>query len=321
MTDSGSQANPFPSRRLTAKLAWLGVLASLAMALAIGGASVYSAYTPLKQRSEETFSAVLELSGERVLELFGAIQENLDSIARHPQLVTTMLAATKPVEGADASGSDLSELLARTLLRMPEFDGLLVIDQRAQLRKQYDEAMAKRDRAQINIISAQTAQADAQLALIDERLSRTHITAPFSGVIISGDLSQSLGASVRRGDVLFEIAPLDTYRVILKVNEHDINDVEVNQSGELVLSAMSDTVFPFTVERITPVSTAEEGENYFRVEAVLSNNPETVQRDMARLRPGMEGAGKISIDQRKLIWIWTHDIIDRLRLWVWRWLT
>jgi len=130
MTDSGSQINSFPSRRLTAKLAWLGVLATLAMALAIGGASVYSAYAPLKQRSEETFAAVLELSGERVLELFGAIQANLNSIARHPQLVNAMLAATAPVEGADASGSDLSELLARTLSRMPEFDGLLVIDPR-----------------------------------------------------------------------------------------------------------------------------------------------------------------------------------------------
>ena len=83
---------------------------------------------------------------------------------------------------------------------------------------------------------------------------------------------------------------------------------------------MSDKAFPFTVRRITPVSTAEEGENYFRVEAVLMTNPDRVQQDMERLRPGMEGAGKIKIEQRKLIWIWTHDFIDRLRLWVWRWL-
>lgn len=193
--------------------------------------------------------------------------------------------------------------------------------QRAQLRKQYDEAMAKRDRAQINIISAQTAQADAQLALIDEQLSRTQITAPYSGVIISGDLSQSLGASVRRGDVLFVIAPLDTYRIILKVNEHDINDIEVDQNGELVLSSMTETILPFTVQRITPVSTAEEGENYFRVEATLANDPEATQQGMKNLRPGMEGAGKISIEQRKLIWIWTHDMINRLRLWAWRWLS
>ena len=213
------------------------------------------------------------------------------------------------------------EVLATLDDRDLKLERLKWSSQRAQQLKQYDEALAKRDRAQINIVSAQIAQADAQLALLDEQLSRTRITAPFSGIIISGDLSQSLGASVRRGDVMFEIAPLEAYRVILKVDEHDINDVAVDQGGELVLSAMPETVFPLTIKRITPVSNAEEGENYFRVEAALTNEPGTAPQDLTRLRPGMEGAGKIIVERRKLIWIWTHDLLDRLRLWSWRWLT
>jgi hypothetical protein len=192
--------------------------------------------------------------------------------------------------------------------------------QRAQLLKQYDEALAKRDRAQINIVNAQIAQADAQLALLDEQLVRTRIIAPFSGLIISGDLSQSLGASVRRGEVLFEIAPLESYRIILKVSERDINDVTVGQEGELVLSAMPEQEFAFSVQRITPVSTTEEGENYFRVEARLLQTADQTQSAMERLRPGMEGAGKIKVDERKLIWIWTRDFMNWLRLWVWRWM-
>ena len=219
--------------------------------------------------------------------------------------------------GDVVSGGDLLATLDDRDLKL---ESLKWSSQRAQLRKQYDEALAKRDRAQINIIGAQIAQADAQLALNAEQLARTRITAPFSGVLISGDLSQSLGATVRRGDVLFEIAPLDTYRIILKVNEHDINDVALRQRGELTLAAMPETVFPFTVQRITPVSTAEEGENYFRVEAVLSNDPAVGRQDMQRLRPGMEGAGKIDVERRRLIWIWTHDLTDRLRLWLWRWM-
>ena len=126
---------------------------------------------------------------------------------------------------------------------------------------------------------------------------------------------------MRRGDVLFEIAPLEAYRIILKVDEHDINDVAVDQVGELVLSAMPETVFPLTVKRITPVSKAEEGENYFRVEAALVNDPETTRQELKRMRPGMEGAGKINVDRRKLVWIWSHDLLDRLRLWAWRWIT
>ena len=70
---------------------------------------------------------------------------------------------------------------------------------------------------------------------------------------------------------------------------------------------------PFIVKQITPVSTAREGRNYFRVEADLQGSRE-------RLRPGMEGVGKIEIDRRRLIWIWTHQVIDWLRLKLWSWL-
>ena len=38
-----------------------------------------------------------------------------------------------------------------------------------------------------------------------------------------------------------------------------------------------------------------------------------------KLRPGMEGVGKISIDRRKLIWVWTHKAVDWLRLQIWKW--
>jgi hypothetical protein len=39
----------------------------------------------------------------------------------------------------------------------------------------------------------------------------------------------------------------------------------------------------------------------------------------ARLQPGMEGIAKITIDRRKLIWVWTHKAIDWGRMQLWRW--
>jgi hypothetical protein len=58
---------------------------------------------------------------------------------------------------------------------------------------------------------------------------------------------------------------------------------------------------------------SEEGRNYFRVEGGLDSvSP--------RLRPGMEGFGKIEVDRRRLIWIWTHDLIDWVRMKAWTWL-
>ena len=160
---------------------------------------------------------------------------------------------------------------------------------------------------------ARYAQAQSQLDLALEKLKRTRITSAIDGVIVSGDLSQMLGTPVEQGKVLFQIAPLSAYRVILEVDERDIAQLQVGQTGELALSGIPGERLRFAVKTITPVSTAQDGRNYFRVEAQLDDAS-------ARLRPGMEGVGKIGVGSRKLIWIWTHPLTDWLRLWAWRWL-
>jgi len=205
------------------------------------------------------------------------------------------------------------ELLCLLDDRDLKLERLRCFTQEEQLVRQYHEAMAKHDRPQIRITKAKIDQAEAQIALIDEQLLRTKVIAPFHGVIIKGDLSQSLGAPVERGQVLFEVAPLESYRVIVEVDERDIADVAVGQGGELVLPSVPGDAFPIVIDKITPVSTAKEGRNYFRVEAHLRDN------SSVRLRPGMEGVGKITVDRRKLIWIWTHELIDWLRLKLWAW--
>ena len=193
-----------------------------------------------------------------------------------------------------------------------KLEHLKAASQREQLLRQYREVMAEHDRPQIRITMAQLSQVNAQLELLNYQLARTKVRTPFAGVIMTGDFSQSLGAPVEKGQVLFEIAPLDSYRVILQVDERDIADVGVGQGGKLTLSSIPGDELAFTVVKITPVSTADEGRTYFRVEAHLDGKPE-------RLRPGMEGVGKINIDRRKQIWIWTHGLVDWLRLWLWSW--
>src|SRR5205823_2640136 len=140
---------------------------------------------------------------------------------------------------------------------------------------------------------------DAQLALVEDKLARAVLVAPFDGVVVAGDLSQLLGTPVEQGKVLFQVAPLSAYRVVLEVDERDIAQVHVGQAGELALSGIPDQRLRFAVKNITPVSTAQDGRNYFRVEAQLDDAS-------ARLRPGMEGVGKIAVRRRKLAWIWTH---------------
>ncbi len=169
------------------------------------------------------------------------------------------------------------------------------------------------DRTQISILRAQIDQAAAQLGLAEEALARTEVVAPFDGIVLEGDLDRSLGSPVERGSVLFEIAPLDGYRIIVEVDGRDIADVAVGQTGRLTLAALPDEPVSLVVERITPISTARDGRNYFRVEAAL-------EEPIAALRPGMEGVAKIDAGRRQRIWIWTHGLLDWLRLQLWSFL-
>ncbi len=130
--------------------------------------------------------------------------------------------------------------------------------------------------------------------------------------MVSGDLSQSLGSPVERGQILFEVAPLKAYHLILKVNEEDIGHLKTSQQGSLALASMPQKLLPFTIKKITPVSTAENGHNSFRVEAGME-----MKSDL--LRPGMEGIAKIEINRRKLLWIWTHGFFDWLKMSLWTW--
>ena len=143
------------------------------------------------------------------------------------------------------------------------------------------------------------------------RLARVQVVAPFDGVVVKGDLSQLLGSPVEQGKVLFELAPLDAWRVVLKVDERDVGRVSVGAPGELVLASVPGQAWPFTVSKLTPVSVAEDGRNHFRVEAALDG-------DAPKLSPNMEGVAKVQVGRETLLWIWTHRLTDWLRLAWWK---
>jgi RND family efflux transporter MFP subunit len=176
-----------------------------------------------------------------------------------------------------------------------------------------ERAIGDRNRADVNITSAEVDEAEAQIKLIDEQLARTKITAPFDGIVVSGDLAQEIGAPVQRGQVLFEVAPLDSYRVALEVDESQIGDIHVGQTGRLVVTSLPNEVFALTVSKMTPVAKAHDGHNFFRVEARLNEAA-------PQLQPGMRGAAKLDVEDRRLVWIWGRSFINWVTLSAWRWL-
>lgn len=184
-------------------------------------------------------------------------------------------------------------------------------------RDQYDnrlrEAMATHDLAEVQVLGAQLNQAEAELNLVTKKIEYAHLVAPFDGLVVSGDLSQQVGAPVEAGKKLFEIAPLQSYRVILQIDEREIRHIKIGQPGMLVITGIAGDPQALMIQKVTPVATAEDGKNFFRVEASLSDAS-------TRLRPGMEGIGKVVTDRHSLWWVLIHSFTDWLTLTLWTWM-
>lgn len=233
---------------------------------------------------------------------------------------STQLAKVAPFDGFVAeslvrAGDTVKrgQLMARLEDRDLKLERLRWVAEVEQSQRKFQVAMAQADRGSMGVLAAQAHQAEAQLALVDEKLVRAQLTAPFDGVVVSGDLSQAIGNPVELGRTLFEVAPLEGFRVVLQVDDRDIARLALGQPGELVLSSLPDRAMPFTISSITSVATQHDGRNVFRVEAQMQGTP-------ARLRPGMEGVGKVVVGERSLLWIWTHGFFDWLRLSFWSWM-
>ena len=109
----------------------------------------------------------------------------------------------------------------------------------------------------------QIEESEAQIGLLDALIARARLSAPFGGVVVAGDLSRSIGGTVRRGDLLFQVAPLDAYRVVLSVDESQIADVRLGQRGSLLTTSLPTEPLALEIEQITPVAEAGEGRTVF----------------------------------------------------------
>jgi hypothetical protein len=218
--------------------------------------------------------------------------------------------ATAPAKAGDMvhAGDVLATLDDHDL----QLDRVRWQSERERLILKSREAMSKHDPGTSGQLDAQLRQTDAQIALTAEKLKRTRITSPIDGMLVSGDMSQLIGAPIETGKVLYEVAPLEDYRVIVRLDERDIRYVRPGQSGHVLLQGMTGDSVPFTVQRITSVAETDSGHNTFRVEGTLVVSP-------ANLRPGMEGIGKIEIAEHSYAWVWTRGLRDWLRMLVWNW--
>ncbi len=180
----------------------------------------------------------------------------------------------------------------------------------AKLDKQYLDALSKDEAGPIVIAASKLAEARSQLELAEGQLERTALRAPFEGVLISGDLSQSIGMPVKRGQELMTIATERAYRVVAEVDEQDVAALRAGQKAQVLFAALPEPI-AFTVTRIAPVATTADGRNVFEAEGNAAAGADA-------LRPGLRGVAKIEIEPSFVAVVWWQRASQWLRHMAWR---
>jgi membrane fusion protein (multidrug efflux system) len=148
-------------------------------------------------------------------------------------------------------------------------------------RSKFDRAV---DLARSKFISGQARDeaennlkvAEASLALVEARLAKTEIKAPFSGII--GLRSVSVGDYVKEGADLVNLESIDPLKVDFRVPEVYLRQVQAGQPLEISLDAYPNKTFDGRVLAVNPLIDAAGRSVVIRAQ---------VKNQDSSLRPGM----------------------------------
>lgn len=161
---------------------------------------------------------------------------------------------------------------------------------------------------QAEMLKAQKIEKDLQL--LQHRLDRIRILAPQNGVITEGDLEKATGATVRKGEPIMEIAPLDEFFVKLEIDEWDIPFVKEGLTMEVQLHSFFDKRWQTKITYISPKIAVAEQKNILICKGKLTNTQQ-------KLLPGMSGEARILIGEERLWWVWLRKPIMWMKAKLW----
>jgi len=181
----------------------------------------------------------------------------------------------------------------------------------SKTRREEDKFRADVRLAEMRVSQAQSEQLYSRLNIVQLRLSKADVKAPFKGIIIEGDQHERIGSPVKQGEVLFKLGRIEDIRVEAKVSESEIQNIMPGARGQVALTSRPNEFFDITVQRIEPAAVSDQAGNIFQV--VCSFNNQVPQW----FRPGMTGVSKIEAGKKTLFWVVSHRTFDFLRLKLW----
>ena len=187
------------------------------------------------------------------------------------------------IEGAEvAAGAPLVRLRNLTMER----EAVVLRRTVDSLGARLTEARARASVASLGTLEARHAEYSARLAAAQSRLEQLTIRAPFSGVVVTPRLEETIGRWFDGGDIVVEFIRADTVELRVALQRHGATWVEPGQTAEIISHADVGKQIRATVSNVSAAGSAGEGVVEARIR--LSN-------DGYALRPGVTGEAKITV--------------------------
>lgn len=175
-----------------------------------------------------------------------------------------------------------------------------------QAEKEHAGYLARHESGRAEIARLEIERVRQRQSLLPHRMNHLEIRSPIHGVVISGDLSRSVGVPLQVGEALYEIAPLNGMVVEIAVPERDIRLVEQGSHMKFRLDAFPSRRWSGVVKRIHPRAELKDNKNVFIAEVELVND--------GSLGPGMQGTAHIEGGNHQLGWVLFHRAIYSIQV-------
>lgn len=168
-----------------------------------------------------------------------------------------------------------------------------------RVSKKRDGFVASHDSGEAGLAHHETEMLRAKNDLLKHRAENLELKSPIAGVVIAGDLKDSIGMPVQQGQSLFEIAPLTAFTIDIFIPQSDVRYAKKGMPVRVGLDAFPFKTWKGIVHRIHPASEIH-GQNNVFVATVK------IEDDAQQLRPGMQGSATISSVWRPIWWNLLH---------------
>jgi hypothetical protein len=198
-------------------------------------------------------------------------------------------------------------LLERGAIAQEQYDAaetqVKVVDaQHAAKSSELDLLISGPKAEELAIKAAEIAGLDANIEFFRSQIDASVVLSPIDGII----------SQVNRGNVLVEVAEINSVRLDLDVGEEDIADVDIRNGVVLKVRAYPFERFEGHVSRIAIDADTLGGIPHFKVHTEIANPGQI-------LKPGMTGYAKIACGKRTVLALMFRRLVQFVRVEFWSW--